>query len=171
MDPPIWSGLRFVLLMVACYLGCHHLYQQVPDAVLRDSVYLHGLVRPAAALVNLVSAAEQASAEGNLLRSPRALLAVVRGCDGAGALFLVIAAVLAFPAGWRLRVIGLLGGALLVYVLNLTRLVGLYFVAAYRGDWFAPLHTYVVPGLVVVVVAICYLQWVTLAMPQAHAGR
>ena len=95
----------------------------------------------------------------------------MRGCDGSGVLFLVIAAVLAFPARWPLRALGLLGGALLVYGLNMVRLVGLYFVAAYHGGWFPLLHTYLVPSLVIVVVVICYMQWVALAVPNADAGR
>jgi len=166
-----FSGLRFVLLLVAVYGTCDWAYQRIPDAVLRDSVYFHVFVRPGAALVNLIAPGEHVQADGNLLRSSRALLEIVRGCDGAGALFLVLAAVLAFPATWKARAIGALSGAALVYGLNTLRLVGLYFVEAYRADWFQPLHTYFVPSLLVLTLCVFFMQWAAWASPARDAAR
>jgi hypothetical protein len=53
----------------------------------------------------------------------------------------------------------------LVYALNLARLVGLYFVAAYRMPWFLPLHAYFVPSLLIVAVALFYMGWIAYAAP------
>lgn len=54
-------------------------------------------------------------------------------------------------------------GAVLVYALNLARLVGLYFVAAYHLPWFLPLHTYFIPSLLIVIVALFFMWWVSRA--------
>jgi len=56
-------------------------------------------------------------------------------------------------------------GAALVYALNLVRLVGLYFVAAYRQSWFLLLHTYFIPSLLIVAIALFYLRWISYAAP------
>lgn len=165
-----FAGLRFVVIMIAVYLACEWGYKQIPDAVLRDTVYFHAFVRPGAALLNLVAPGEQVLADGNFLRSPRAVLEIVRGCDGSGTLFLVTGAVLAFPARWSARVIGALGGAAVVYGLNTVRLVGLYFVQAYRADWFQPLHTYFVPSLLVLTLCVCFMHWAAWASPPRDAA-
>lgn len=162
MTTPVYSqyqSLRFVVTMVLIYGAFHVAYHAIPDAILRDVVYFHGFVQPSSWLVNWLNPAEGVAAVGNQMRSPRAVLEIVRGCDGSGVWFLVSAAVLAFPASWRMRAVGVLAGAALVYCLNLARLVGLYFVAGYRGSWFLPLHTYFVPTLLIVVICLFFMQW------------
>ena len=101
--------LRFVCLMAAIYLGLEQLYKLVPDALLKETVYGLLFVEPGAVLVNLLSPGEHAVANGNLLSSSRALLEIVRGCDGSGVLFIALGAVLAFPASWQLRAGGSAG--------------------------------------------------------------
>src|SRR5512134_954118 len=86
----------FLLLFVALYGVLHTLYFWLPDPVLRDVVHYYGIVKPGAAMIGLVSPGEQVSAVQGTLRSPRATLNIVRGCDGAGVAFLLIAAVAAF---------------------------------------------------------------------------
>jgi exosortase/archaeosortase family protein len=62
-----------------------------------------------------------------------------------------------------MRALGILGGVLLVYLLNLARLSVLYFVVARAPDWFLPLHTYFIPTLLIVLVSLYYLAWVSRA--------
>ena len=53
----------------------------------------------------------------------------------------------------------MLAGATLVYLLNQARIIILYFVVAYRPDWFTPLHTYYIPTFLIVVVCIFFASW------------
>jgi len=98
-------------------------------------------------------------AGGGKLSSPRATLSIVRGCDGAGVTFLLIAAVLAFSAGWKYKLLGAAGALVLTYALNELRVVGLYFVAAYHSEWFGLLHDYLVPTLLIVACCIFFAAW------------
>jgi len=152
-------GLAFVALFALLYLLQHGLYQWVPDSFLADVVYRHGIVAGAASVIEWIAPGEGAVVEGHRLASPRAVLEIVRGCDGSGVLFLLVAAILALRADPLRTARGLLGALLLVYVLNQLRVVGLYFVAAYRGEWFTPLHGYLVPTLFVVVAALYFAWW------------
>jgi exosortase family protein XrtM len=152
-------GFVFVALFALLYLVQHGVYQWVPDRFLADVVYRHGIVAGAASVIEWVAPGESAVVDGHRLASPRAVLEIVRGCDGSGVLFLLVAAILALRAGPLRTAGGLLGALLLVYVLNQLRVVGLYFVAAYRGDWFTPLHGYLVPTLFVVVAALYFAWW------------
>ena len=150
----------FVGLFAVMFCGLYALYVLVPDSLLRDLVYHQGICVVGADVINLVAPAEQASAVGNTIVSQRAILEIVRGCDGAGAMFLLIAAVLAFPAGWKAKLGGLLGAVLFAYAVNQARVVTLYFVTAYRPELFTALHTFDLPTLVVLLYCIAFGAWV-----------
>jgi exosortase family protein XrtM len=152
-------GFLFVTLFGLLYLVQYGAYQWLPDRFLAEVVYRHGIVAGAASAIEWLAPAERVVVDGNRLASPRATLEIVRGCDGSGALFLLVAAILALRAAPLRTAGGLLGALLLVYALNQLRVVGLYFVAAYRGDWFTPLHGYLVPTLFVVVAALYFGWW------------
>lgn len=151
-----WSTSRFATWMMLWYTAMHAAYFAVPDAVLREQVYVL-LTHAAAALINLAHPAEAARADANLLVSGRAVLEIVRGCDGSGALFMLTAALLAAPLAARVKATGLVAGLALVLLLNQARITGLYFVAAYQPAWFQPLHAYVVPSLLVLAVLLYFL--------------
>lgn len=149
----------FVVAFVAIYATLHALYFAVPDRVLRNVVHYYAIVAPGAQLIRLANPQEPVTAVQGTLSSPRASLSIVRGCDGAGVAFLLIAAVLAFSAGWKRKLLGILGAVLLTYVLNQVRVVGLYFVAAYRHEWFNLLHNFLIPTFIIVVCCIFFAWW------------
>lgn len=152
---PFW----FLIAFAAAYVVGHVGYYAIPDQVLREVVIHFGIVVPSTAAIDLVAPAERVVAQGHMLVSPRATLEVVRGCDGIGTALLLAAAIVAFPGGWSRKLGGLALGLALVYVANLVRIVGLYFVVAYRGDWFQFLHTYLVPVAFVALVAVFFAWW------------
>ncbi len=174
MNPPASAPLPspgwFAARMLVAYVALHYGYGLIPDQWLASTAYLHGFTQPSAALINTLAGGEQVLAVENRIVSAGAVLEVVRGCDGSGALFLLVAAVVAFKAPWRLRALGVLGGAALVYWLNLLRLVGLYFVAAHHPARFEALHEYFVPGLLVVMVMLFFIGWTSLVKPPGDPG-
>lgn len=119
-------------------------------------------VRPAAALVNLLSPGEATAGQGAALVSPRARLTVRSGCEGIEAMLLLSAAYLAAPLGWRARTLGLLAGLGLIYALNQARLVALWFALRHDRELFALLHGVIAPALLVGA-ACAYFAW--------HTGR
>jgi exosortase family protein XrtM len=157
------STVGFVLRMLLYYGLMHGAYFLVPNTALHHAIYPALFGAPAVYVINSISPAEQSYSRDNRISSRHAALEIVRGCDGSGVWFLITAAVLAFPAPWRMRALGILGGVLLVYLLNLARLSVLYFVVARAPDWFLPLHTYFIPTLLIVLVSLYYLAWVSRA--------
>jgi exosortase family protein XrtM len=163
----------FVVVLVAIYGALHALYFAVPDRILREVVHYYAIVAPGAQLIRLTVPQEPLTAVEGTLRSPRAALSIVRGCDGAGVAFLLMAAVLAFPAGSKRKLLGVLGALALTYVLNQLRVVGLYFIAAYRYDWFNLLHSFLIPTFIIVVCCVFFAWWAawsTDAAPPAVPG-
>ncbi|MCB1743199.1 MAG: exosortase family protein XrtM [Gammaproteobacteria bacterium] len=155
IGPELRFTLKFVALFGLFYAG----YMSIPDDFLRDRVFYHGITQVSASIIDLVAPQEAVQAESNRLYSSKAALRIIRGCDGSGALFLLVAAVLVFPVSAARKLAGVLGAVLLVYVLNQLRVVGLYFVVAYERDLFLPIHTYFAPTLIVVLCSAFFAGW------------
>lgn len=149
----------FVAVFVGIYAALHALYFAIPDRVLRQVIHYYAIVAPGAELIRLAAPHEPVSAQEGTLKSPQASLSIVRGCDGAGVAFLLMAAVLAFPTRPQRKLLGIAGALTLTYLLNQLRVVGLYFVAAYRHDWFDLLHNFLIPTFIIVVCCVAFAWW------------
>ncbi|OAI23329.1 exosortase family protein XrtM [Methylomonas koyamae] len=147
------------MLFVGCYVLLDYAYFKIPVDLFANVIYYHGVVAVCADLVNWQAPFEHVLAKHNHLLSAKADLEIVRGCDGAGALFLVMSAVLAFPSGLKRKALGLLLGIGLIYGLNLLRICVLYFVIAYQPGLFQLIHTYVAPTLMVVLGCFYFAWW------------
>jgi exosortase family protein XrtM len=146
------------MIFVGCYALLNYGYFKIPDDLFMNVIYYHGVVTICADLINILAPLEHVLAQQNHLLSAKANLEIVRGCDGVGVLFLVVSAIVAFPSTWRRTLIGLLLGVGIIYLLNLLRISILYFVIAYRPDWFQLIHVYLAPTLMVLV-GCCYFAW------------
>ena len=149
--------LQFILF-VGCYALLNYGYFKIPVDLFMKIIYYHGVVTICADLINMLAPLEQVLAQQNHLLSAKADLEIVRGCDGAGVLFLVVSAIVAFPSTGRRKLIGLLLGIGLIYLINLLRISALYFIIAYQPDWFLLVHTYLAPTLMIIV-GCCYFAW------------
>ena len=74
--------------------------------------------------------------------------------------FLIFAAViLAFPATWRQRLVGLLLGAVVIHVFNTVRILTLIWVLAARRDWFEFIHVYLWQTGTIIIVFVTFALW------------
>jgi exosortase family protein XrtM len=143
---------------VGCYSLLNYGYFKIPVELFMNVIYYHGVVTICADLINWIGPKEQVWAQQNHVLSSKADLEIVRGCDGAGVLFLMVSAIIVFPSTWRRKLLGLILGICLVYSLNLLRVSGLYFVIAYHADWFLLIHTYLAPTLMIIL-GCSYFAW------------
>lgn len=156
------------MLFVGCYVLLDYGYFKIPVDQFVNVIYYHGVVAICADLINWFAPFEQVLAKQNHLMSAKADLEIVRGCDGAGVLFLVVSAILVFPSGLKRKLVGLLLGIGLIYSLNLLRIFALYFVIAYQPGWFQLIHTYVAPTLMVVLGCFYFAWWAFGSMNKVH---
>lgn len=161
MDPPNLDRrlLRFSGIFVLIYAAFEIIYLMIPDPVLAGIIYPAVYTGWCEWLINLL-AFEEVTGTANLLSSSIVRLEIVRGCDGAGATFLLCAALLSSPAGLKNKAIGLFIGIGFVYILNLSRIVVLYFIAAYRDDWFLPIHTLIAPTFIILLCCLYFTWWI-----------
>lgn len=113
----------------------------------------------AVSLINLVDPTADAQALHTEIISSRARVEIMKGCEGSDVVLLAVAALLAFPLPLVRKVMGLLAAALLIYVVNLVRIISLFFALAYRPQWFDLLHGAIWQTLIILLVAAFFLVW------------
>lgn len=105
-----------------------------------------------------------------VLSSSRGQVDVHFGCDALEPIVYFGAAVMAFPAAWKRRLIGLALGIPALFVLNIARIVSLYFVATRRPDWFDAAHRDIWQPLFIAATLGLWFTWVML-LPRAGGHR
>jgi exosortase H (IPTLxxWG-CTERM-specific) len=110
-------------------------------------------------------------ATGKVLRSTTNDFAVSieAGCNGVEATIVLIAAVLAFPAPWKNRLVGLAAGIIAVQGLNIVRVISLFYLGQWNMQVFEWAHLYVWQALIMLDVLIVWLVWVR-TLPRTGAG-
>ena len=106
---------------------------------------------------------------GTLINLPSITLDVEFGCNGLEAVMIYIVAVLTFPATWKNRLFGIIGGFLVIQVLNLIRIVALAYSAVYHRDLFDLIHIYVAQGVMIAVALgtfVLYLSYISHGQPK-----
>lgn len=89
------------------------------------------------------------------------------GCNGIETMVIFLAAVLAFPAPWKARVIGLVLGCIAIQAINLVRVVALFFTGAYFPKFFDSSHTVVWQTIVIAFGVFLWIFWADrLALPK-----
>lgn len=150
-------------IFVAIYLVLYAGYMGIPDRWLIEQVYFHAIVAPGAAVIHAFVATDPVLAVGNRLIHGSNVIEIVRGCDGAAMLFLIVAAIGTYAATgqatMRAALWGLLGALVSVWLLNQARVVTLYFALTRHPDWFVPLHAVVFPTLFVLCGLVYFSLW------------
>ena len=113
------------------------------------------------------------AASGKILQSTSNGFAVSieAGCNGIEAAIILIAAMLAFPAPWKHRAIGIVVGLSAVQVLNIVRVISLFYLGQWNMKAFEWAHLYLWQALIMLDVLIVWLVWIrTLPPPFASVS-
>ena len=129
------------------------------------------LARFCVALVGLFDGA--AMAQGKVLWNPGNGfgVSIEPGCNGVEAFIVLSAAMLAFPAAWRSRLLGLGVGFLAIQALNVVRVISLFYIGQWNKEAFEFAHAYLWQGLIMLDVLVVWLLWVRWAAPAEPAPK
>ena len=116
-----------------------------------------GIARVSGATLDLLG--QDVTMAGTIIRSPRFAVNIRNGCNGVEAMLIFLAAVLAFPASWRSRLLGLALGILVIQIVNLVRVVALFLTGAYLPRFFDASHTVVWQTLVILTGVLLWVFW------------
>ena len=149
---------RFLIGFPVCLLAGFALLQ-VPQVDAAIMVFTEGITWASAGLIHLLGG--QAVVVGRILRNPVNGLAVEvqNGCNGVNVTVLLWAAILTYPAGWTRKVKGLLAGTAALHILNLIRVISLFYLRQYRPYWFVFAHLYAWESLIVLDTLVVFWIW------------
>lgn len=119
--------------------------------------FTEGVARVAGLLLDGLG--ERTRVEGTHLSSPRFAVNIYHGCNGVLATSIFAAAVLAFPATWRERGLGLLLGIPVIQVVNMARIISLYYIGIHWPRLFAAAHGYVWQSIVILLSMVLWIVW------------
>lgn len=147
--------LVFALTFAALQLA----WQATRGSTIERAVIHHATVRPAVFLINSITPQIAARAVDSSVRARGGGINILNGCEGVDALFLLAAAFLVAPLPVRTRLLGFAAGIPLVFFVNQTRILGLFYAYRHDDSLFYAMHATVAPVLVVIVVAAYFYYW------------
>ena len=152
--------LRFFILFLVVQATLFGLELTPPAQHWFVEPWTNTLARLSAGLVTLFDPSVVAT--GKVMRSTTNGFAVSieAGCNGVEATIVLVAAMLAFPAPWKHKVVGLAAGIVAVQGLNIVRVISLFYLGQWNRDVFEWAHLYVWQALIMLDVLIVWLLWV-----------
>lgn len=111
-------------------------------------------------LINLIRPQEKTTVHDRVIRSGAFQIRIATGCDGIEAFLLIAAALCAFPMGMGLKLSGVAVGTFVLYVCNLGRIIGLYFILKYKPHLFEVSHVYVGQTFIILVGVCFFVAWI-----------
>ena len=95
---------------------------------------------------------------------------IERGCNGVEALIILFAAIFAFPAPLKNKLLGFFIGFFAIQLLNLVRIVSLFYLGQWNQVAFEWFHLYLWQALIILDALVVWLVWLR-TLPQAKMKR
>lgn len=170
-QPPLRGAAWRIAIFAALFVALQWGYGRAGGSALERLVIEDLTVRPAVATLGVLWPELGARAAGSRIVSPSASINVLNGCEGTDIAFLLMAGMVVAPLAWRWRLLGLLAGLPLVFVLNQLRVLALFHALRVDPAWFDRLHSIVAPLLLVLAVGLFFMFWLERFAPGVRAGQ
>ena len=159
--PVFWFCGKFSLLLLAYYC-----FSALPGFEAAMGRYLQTSARVSHGVLLIMGEACQITQA--TLWSPGHAITILPTCSAVELMWFYCAAVMAFPSSFVRKVAGIFVGVPLLIVLNLSRIVSLYYVEVHFYGAFDTIHEEVWPAaLIIATLLICsgWIQWVRCRKP------
>lgn len=166
---PYRKELRFLLLFVGLLALLNFGYFLLGGTWVEEYVLVQLTAKPTFTLIQFLTPSEELLLDGTKLTSPQVYFEIVRGCEGMEGMLLMISAIIAFSLPWREKLKGILLGLLFIYIFNLLRIVGLYFLVRYHSSMFYFAHLFVGQSITIILVSVFFILWISRSMKR-HEG-
>ncbi len=173
-DEPQGRGpwLRFALIFGVLAVASEAFYYAVALSSGGFRVYLGVLAEISGAFLSLFDG--DIAVRGTRISNRVFAVEIAQGCDAIQVCSLLAAAVIAFPVGLRRKLRGLALGILWLQLLNLLRIITLFWIGAHFSRVFQTAHEVVWPGILITITIAIWILWVRWetqpAQPFDHAA-
>ena len=133
------------------------------------------IVQPWTGFIAKVSASTIRAFDGDAISAGKMIVSqkaatgvsIEAGCNGVEAMLVLIAAIVAFPASWKSKLLGIVIGIVAIQALNILRIVSLFYLNQWDAQWFEWAHLYVWQSLIMLDALIVWLLWIRTLPPPA----
>lgn len=157
---PRSATLGFVVRF-ALFMGIFYAVMLIPAVDRMMYGYLAANAWAAHAILNLFGFGTELNK--TMISSEAFSIVVRRGCDGVEPAALFASAVLAFPAPWKKKALGVVAGTVILLLVNILRVVSLFWIGIIARPFFARVHLEIWPLLFILAAfALCaaWIRWV-----------
>lgn len=162
--------LKFSILFVVLLLGLFtvEVLQPVQDYVILP--FTAGIANVSVFLIELFDSGVESA--GKVIRDVESGFAVSiePGCNGVEALIILFAAIFAFPASFKHKLIGFGIGFVAIQALNLVRIISLFYLGQWNMTWFNWFHLYLWQALIILDALVVWLIWLRTLPPRRDDG-
>ncbi len=109
-------------------------------------------------ILNLLG--QQTIAIGDTVSSSHFSVGIKKGCDAAEPMAMFIAGILAFPSAVKKKIYGLIIGIGALFILNLIRIISLYYIGAHYPELFDTMHIEVWQVVFIMVAIAFWFFWI-----------
>ena len=151
--------VRFLVLFFVLLLVFYVLIALKPVDEHVITPFTAGLTAVSASILNAMG--ENVHRTGTMIIGGGFAVDIKNGCNGIEAMLFLCAAMLAFDAPVRARIIGLLMACFGVQLLNLIRIVTLYLLGRHRREWFEAFHLAIWQSVIFGAAVLMFVLWTT----------
>jgi len=162
--------LRVAALFVGILVALFVLELTPPVQRLLVEPWTAGVAQISAVLMRAFDPAVLASGTMLMNTNTGFAIAILPGCTGIEAIIVLTAAMLAFPAPWKYRAVGIAVGVILIQALNLVRVVSLFLLGQFDRDLFEWAHLYAWQALIMLDALVVWILWLR-ALPATPTAR
>ncbi|WP_376691908.1 exosortase H [Wenzhouxiangella sp. EGI_FJ10409] len=162
--------LRFSILFVVLLFGLFtvEVLQPVQQHVILP--FTAGIAKVSVFLIELFDSGVISS--GKVIQDIQSGFAVSiePGCNGVEAMIILFAAIFAFPASLKHKLIGFAIGFVAIQALNLVRIISLFYLGQWNMVWFEWFHLYLWQALIILDALVVWLIWLRKLPPRRPGG-
>lgn len=150
---------KYLLTYLVKYISVIILYYGIILAT--DGDFLKQYLEVTAFLVSKILSlfSDNISSIGNIISNNVFSVQISFGCDGTEAIMLFFAGIVATRTNWKSKLTGIITGFFTIYILNLLRIIALFFAGNYNLNLFNALHTIYFPILFIIIPLIFLYFW------------
>ncbi|MFH0994350.1 MAG: exosortase H [Pseudomonadota bacterium] len=152
-------ALTYLILMGAFFILIG--FDPILKLIDINGLYTQAIVAITASLLSVIGIAS--TCRGSIIELFSISLDVKFGCNGLEAVMIYSVAVIAFPASWKKKLIGIAAGFVVIQIVNILRIVGLAYFGVHARNLFEYIHTYIAQGMMIAIslgVFFIYLNYV-----------
>ena len=151
--------IRFTIIFIVLVLTLFslELYDPVRQAVILPFTGL--LATFSAAIMQLFDSDVMSSADVIRSTSTGIAVQIAAGCNGVEAVIVLFAAIFAFPSSFKHKIYGFVLGFFAIQILNIVRIISLYYLLQWDKTWFEWFHLYLWQALIILDALIVWLVW------------